>query len=545
MGGEKYPDIESVLKVICSRDELDLPLSPGRLHKGSYLDPELHSAGILYCGTWAKAVELAGFDYSELLVKARFRYPTAHTVIQEIQDRCHNDISIYLADVYSRPGPHRDIALYNSARKHFGSWEAAVKAAGMVYKPGRKGAVRRYCDKESVVDEILRRYSDNLPLSSAQVLRGENKDPTLYLSGREYFGKWETALEVAGIDYDEVRFRKPRRYPDKTSVIEEIRSRKTSGKPLTPVAILEGQDREKTLYRSAREFFGSWKKAVKASGVEYKDARRGLIPRYPNQDAVLNEIRRRRESGVGISYSAVQVKEDRDTALHSTAIRYFGSWRKAVSKAGLDYEPIVYKSRTSRRKYPDERSVCEAIHKRIGGGMSVSSTDVTKGVKPNHALFKSGIRFYGSWRAAVEAAGFQYEVLKKPRPRKYPDRKAVAKEIRRRHKAGLPILGKELSRGKHPNVQLYNCGREYFDSWPDAIVAAGISYDEIRYKKPFRYPDKGSVVEEIRRRHSVGIPVNSQAVEVGIYCDYKLLRSARTYFGSWSYALESADVLLV
>ncbi len=160
----------------------------------------------------------------------------------------------------------------------------------MVYKPGCRGAVRRYCDKESVVDEVLRRNLDNLPLGSVQVLRGENKDPTLYLSGREYFGKWQTALEAAGIDYDEVRYRKPRRYSDKISVLEEIRSRNISGKSLTPVALLKGQDRDQILYRWACEFFGSWKKAVKASGMEYKSARRGLIPRYPNKDAVLNPI---------------------------------------------------------------------------------------------------------------------------------------------------------------------------------------------------------------------------------------------------------------
>lgn len=81
-----------------------------------------------------------------------------------------------------------DTGLYSVAKKHFGTWRAAVRAAGC--KPAR----RRW-SMELVIHEIQQRYRKNLPLASIVFVQ----DPPLAGAATRLFGNWKAAVVAAGI----------------------------------------------------------------------------------------------------------------------------------------------------------------------------------------------------------------------------------------------------------------------------------------------------------------------------------------------------------
>ena len=97
--------------------------------------------------------------------------------------------------------PH---TLKSAAVREFGSWSAALAAAGLeptnyirrrvvAQKEKKKGG----WDKDRVRKAILHRYALGLPLYGNAVLRD---DRTLFFAGRTWFKNWSQALAFAGFD---------------------------------------------------------------------------------------------------------------------------------------------------------------------------------------------------------------------------------------------------------------------------------------------------------------------------------------------------------
>lgn len=99
-------------------------------------------------------------------------------------------------------------ALTGVARRLFGSWGAAVEAAGLNYREIKKQArlTERYpvgyWSTQRIVEMIRAREVLGLPLNPHAV---QNEDSKLYAAAAQYFGSWGKAMEAAGIDYLEHR----------------------------------------------------------------------------------------------------------------------------------------------------------------------------------------------------------------------------------------------------------------------------------------------------------------------------------------------------
>ena len=88
------------------------------------------------------------------------------------------------------------------------------------------------------------------------------------------------------------------------------------------------------VYAAAERFFGSWKEAITACGLDYDEIRK-----YKEWDnaRIIQCIKNYAEQDVSISSIDMQHK---DKSLYMAAVRRFGSWGKAVTAAGLDYQSI-------------------------------------------------------------------------------------------------------------------------------------------------------------------------------------------------------------
>jgi hypothetical protein len=160
------------------------------------------------------------------------------------------------------------------------------------------------------------------------------------------------------------------------------------------------------------------------------------------RERILEEIRKRHAAGLPLR-GVWRI----DYPLNSAACRYFGGWRKALLAAGLPAKPF--------REWTPER-VVEAIRVRFQQGRMLENVR-----REDSGLEYAGKRCFGSWQAALEAAGVSL-------PHRWSAKRVLA-EIQRRRQEGLPLVG--LCR-REP--ALFSAASRYFGSWPAAMAAAGI-----------------------------------------------------------------------
>ncbi len=160
--------------------------------------------------------------------------------------------------------------LVSAAIRYFGSWRAAVEAAGVDYDSLRKTSEEQRLQKigkwshERILEEIRELQSRGEDLRAVMV---KNKFPSLFSAAvsPRYFGNWRKALEAAGIDYDSLLQKSPRGRPRRTEVwhtgliLDMIRSLKDAGESLDADQI---SLRHPRLLRLATSRLGSWHAAV-------------------------------------------------------------------------------------------------------------------------------------------------------------------------------------------------------------------------------------------------------------------------------------------
>lgn len=153
------------------------------------------------------------------------------------------------------------------------------------------------------------------------------------------------------------------------------------------------------------------------------------------------------------------------------------------------------------------------------------------------ALFSSARSrsHFGSWRAAVEAAGFNYDEVKRVKQRWTRDE--ITTRICELHKAGEDLLDPQF-KVRHRSLYLAACAHRYFGSWRRAVEGAGLNHEKMRESRVWT---KARITRTIKRLAKEGKPLGWAYIEQhepGIY------RAARRKenFGSWANALVEAGV---
>lgn len=267
--------------------------------------------------------------------------------------------------------------------KRFGSWNEAVRAAGL--RPRR---IREYTDKELV--EALKRAADRLD-------RGPSMEEFGAMGGypgaetiRKRFGSWDKALRKAGLEPMVVDRKK---HTDDELLDALRRAADELGRTPTQkeIAAMDGYPSYMTYFKR----FGSWNEALRLAGIEPRERH---VRRYT--EAELITLLKEAAAVLGRTPKTDDLQAmDAYPSWHTYHAR-FGSWNKALEAAGLRPRRI--------RNYTDEELV-----ERLRGAADELGETPTKGMLrsiegcPDPETYRN---HFGSWANALRAAGLR------PRP---------------------------------------------------------------------------------------------------------------------------------
>jgi len=175
-------------------------------------------------------------------------------------------------------------------------------------------------------EEVLRVIGDlsggGKQLNSGYVARNY---PALAYAGRRYCGSWEDAIKAAGLDYESIR---RKCFWSRKKIVEQIRRLRARGEPLNVSA---AETKHGGLVGAAAVYFGSWRRAIEAAGLDYTKIKR---QKEWSKKEIVVEIKRMRREGLALR-TTIPVRKKYRT-LHAAAVRYFGSWAAAMKAAKLE-----------------------------------------------------------------------------------------------------------------------------------------------------------------------------------------------------------------
>ena len=190
-----------------------------------------------------------------------------------------------------------------------------------------------------------------------------------------------------------------------------------------------------------------------------------------SKDTIAHQIVTMFEDGINLNYA--QIAHDQ-VALLRAATRYFGSWRAAIEYAGLNYDDIRrYKSWTQPR-------ILERIRELHALGEDLSWRHVSTVVDPQLAAAATKRKHFGSWKAAVSAAGLDYGSIRRYREW---DADTITSRVNELHALGIDLNAKSM---EEYDITLITAARRRFDSWDKALTAAGLDYKKIVLRTPFK-----------------------------------------------------------
>ncbi len=263
--------------------------------------------------------------------------------------------------------------------------------------------MRQKWSKEKIVATIKDIHSCNQPLNYCHVHR---ENPRLMKAAIRYFGGWAQAIAAAGLDYSQLQLdysqlrkelpRRPPRSWSKTAIVAEIIRRASQGMSIRHRDVFL-EDRR--LCSAAMLHFGKrgWAQARVLAGFEPTDP----IPwKIWNEQTVCEEILRLHKNGIALNTEAL--KESAYAHVHSAGREVFGSWKKAIKAAGLDYSKI---RKGRQRGWWTKARILMCIKKleKRGVRLSMGTVRLSAG-----ALVAQAVVRFGSWSQAVEAAGISY-----------------------------------------------------------------------------------------------------------------------------------------
>lgn len=314
-----------------------------------------------------------------------------------------------------------------AGRCYFGSWGAAIAAAGLDYATIR---LRRPPYEDDELLDLLRKLARQRP----QLTLGELHDHTLAPTLMRRFPSMEAAAKQAGLDG--WPHRDVHRPLSKPQTLAALRVRARAGQGVHRMALRRDDQR---LWLAVNRHFDSVAAALAAARVRSTSPPR----REWTRDEIKRELAWRKQHGLPLHGKAIQ-----DAALgglYQAAVREYGSYY-AIAKEFGAVSP--HRRWTKAIVIADLRQLAKQHQPFFSRHASV-------------ALRHACDRHFGSFRAALAAAGF-------PSASRRRTREDVLEELRRRARRGERLSARAVG------SSLATACWRLFGSFAAAIKAAGV-----------------------------------------------------------------------
>jgi hypothetical protein len=254
-------------------------------------------------------------------------------------------------------------------------------------------------------EEIIRRLLDLDAKGYPLTVGKPGVSQSLYQAGSRIFGSWRNALQAAGLSPD--RGSRAERWPP-AKILLVIRNLSLRRRPLRKKEL---EERFGSMVSAARRVFGSWSRAILASGVDPARLRR-VVPW--TRERVLETLLTRALRNQPVS---ARLMEPRSVV--EAGRRFFGSWSAALEAAGLDPAAATVRrghteagamapSVTGARRAPQLKlswtpeKVVAAIRARLLQQKPLNAVSLQREELP---LYCAARRHFRNWRGALLAAG--------------------------------------------------------------------------------------------------------------------------------------------
>ena len=310
---------------------------------------------------------------------------------------------------------------------------------------------------ENLVAELQRLEGD---LGRTPRVRDMEKDGKYaFTTYQDRFGSWKKAIDAAGIDRPEMEL------PiSDDELLEELdRLADEYGAPPTIEDVREHSGVPSPIYEDR---FSTFESAVEAAGYDPATTKQdsGREPEFSDGEliATLQEL----AEELGRSPTSTDVSTHTDYSRSPFYNRLGSSWEEILAAA--DLPPADTDSDTYYKQIPNEDLFAELDR------LAAEYTEPpTLQELRDHGKYSMGVYTdrFGSWNEALEAAGYESRDPQSQIPKE--DLLAELRRLAAEHDE-LPTTEQMNKEGKY----WASTYRRHFDSWNDAIVAAGLDLSE-------------------------------------------------------------------
>lgn len=189
----------------------------------------------------------------------------------------------------------------------------------------------RVWTQERLIETIRQLNEQGVDLSPTAIQKTHG---ALFSSARSrsHFGNWRDAIQAAGLSYDEIKRVKQRW--SREEILQQIKQCHTCGEDLLHPSFKE-KHRSLYLAACAHRYFGSWRRAIRAAGLDHETMRES---RVWTKARILRTIQEMQEQGQPLGWAHIK---NVCPGIYRAARRKenFGSWHNALIAAGIEPAP--------------------------------------------------------------------------------------------------------------------------------------------------------------------------------------------------------------
>jgi hypothetical protein len=245
-----------------------------------------------------------------------------------------------------------------------------------------------------------------------------------------------------------------------------------------------------------------------------------------NKNRILQELRRFNKAGKDLSYNSLAKEQQ---SLVSAAAYHYGSYRKAVEQAGIDYAIVARRPRWTKGL------IISLIKQAKRDGVDLHWSSVTKRRDDlGKAAFAAlQTRLFGRWDRALQASGLDADEVS--RYRRW-NRTSIVSDLKERSRESAALNSGAI---QEDDPGLHAAAVRHFGSYDGALRAAQLNPTDVRRRHAWT---KAEVVKAIKAASKAGLSLADSSVRKSTPALYG---AAVRLYGTFTGARESAGVKFV